>query len=414
MKYRIISIRRAPAKARRSIIPKRKKTPLLPCPLPSLPIEVAELFAFGVFYDPYSSHTPYSASAKVRFAPSLFSKAIDFAHAFSLGIRAKILEMRLKRSLRPSFLPALFGAFCGALAVAFLSLGFVIYSLFIKDYFGAYENFAVPSFVGMQYSAESDSFDSKYYDLHVSYKHSKEIPEGYVISQTPAEGVTRRVYELGEPCDIFLVISLGKKTFTMNDYSSYNLRDAMLELKNQAIKVNVNRVYSSKAESGKIISTSPAVGESFSEEDTVTLTVSLGPEKIYVTVPNIYSLTEARAEDILRASGLRVGSVSYIQSERPAGTVISQSHTFGTELEKDSEVSFTVSAGIKYNEKKMPDLYGLSIEQAKQKLAEYGLVVGNVYGVANGAPKGTVISQSVLPETPIKSGIISIDIYVSS
>ena len=386
----------------------------MPCATSRLPIDTAELFSFGIFYDPYSSYSPKSARVGRTLAPSLFSKAIAFVRDFSLAIQARILALRLKRSSRPSLLPAIFGSFCGALAVALLSLGFVIYSLFIKDYFGSYQNVTVPSFAGMQYSADSESLDPTYYTVHVSYKHSKQHPQGYVISQTPSEGVTRRVYNNGEPCDIFLVVSLGEKIFTMNDYSAYELRDAMLELKNQAAKVSVNQVYSSNIEQGRIISTSPAAGESFSEEDTVILTVSLGPEKIYVTVPNIHSLTEARAEEILRAAGLRVGSVSYIQSERPAGTVISQSHTFGTAVEKDTEISFAVSAGIKHTEKKMPDLYGLSIDEARSKLAEYGLVLGNIYGVANGAPKGTVISQSILPETPINSGINSIDIYVSS
>ena len=69
---------------------------------------------------------------------------------------------------------------------------------------------------------------------------------------------------------------------------------------------------------------------------------------------------------------------------------------------------------LKYNEKKMPDLYGLSIEQAKSKLAEYGLVVGNIYSVSGSTSKGTVIAQSVLPESTINSSITSIDIYVSS
>ena len=414
MKYRIKSSRRTPSESKHLLPIKRIKRSLRLCPPTRLPIDAADLFGFGIFYDPYSSYAPRSARVKMRSRPSFFSRAIAYANTLSFRLRVKILALALKRKARPSLLPAIFGSLCAALAVAFLSLGFVIYSLFIKDYFGAYENVVVPSFVGIPYSENSVPIDSEYYKLHISYKHSKELPEGYVISQTPSEGVMRRVYENGDPCDIFLVISLGEKLFTMNDYSSFELRDAMLELKNEAIRISVKHLYSSEIEQGKIISTSPSVGESFSEEDTVTLTVSLGPEKIYVTVPNLYALTETRAEEVLRAAGLRVGKVSYIQSERPVGSVISQSHSFGTTAEKDTEISFAVSAGIKYNEKKMPDLYGLSIDEARNKLAEYGLVIGNVYGVANGAPKGTVISQSLLPQTPITSGIISIDIYVSS
>ena len=414
MKYRILSSRKAPSIIRRIPRLKVRKTSLIASSSAHFPIDTAELFGFGIFYDPYSLQTLRVKYPRRKWIPSLFSMATAFAHTFLLRIQSKILALKLRKKVRPSLLPAIFGSLCGALAVALLSLGFVVYSLFIKDYFGAYENVVIPSFVGAPYSADSDKLDSKYYNVHVSYKHDKTLPEGYVISQSPSNGVTRRVYDNEDPCDIFLVISLGKKIFTMNDYSSIELRDALLELKNESIKVSVKQEHSPNVAQGKIISTSPTVGESFSADDTVTITVSLGPEKVYVTVPNIYSLTEARAEDILRTAGLRVGKVSYIQSEYPAGTVISQSHSFGSAVEKNTEISFSVSAGIKYNEKKMPDLYGLSIEQAKSKLAEYGLVIGNIYGVANGAPKGSVISQSILPETPINSGMSSIDIYVSS
>lgn len=414
MKYRIISSSRLLSRKQSISALEQKKTLLLKDNFVSLPIAPADLFSFGIFYDPYSSQTICLKHVRKKRQLPLFSKVLCTVYELVYKLHTKILARIAKRKMRPSLLPAIFGALCGALAVSLLSFGVVIYSLFIKDYFRAYESVIIPKFVGYSYSADSDPSYSGYYNIHLTYEHSKDIPKGYVISQTPTEGVVRRIYDRNEPCDIYLVVSLGEKTFTMNDYYASELREAMLDLKKEAIKLSVKHIYSSEIGKGKIVSTSPSAGETFSGEDIVTITVSLGPEKIYVTIPNIYSLTEARAEEVLRVAGLSVGSVSYISSEKPAGTVISQSLSFGDTVEKGSAISFVVSAGIKYQGKKMPDLYGLSIDDARSKLAEYGLVLGNIYGVANGAPKGTVISQSVLPDAPINSGLTSIDIYVSS
>ena len=62
----------------------------------------------------------------------------------------------------------------------------------------------------------------------------------------------------------------------------------------------------------------------------------------------------------------------------------------------------------------MPDLYGLSIDEAKARLSSVGLVCGNVYAVSSGAAGGTVVAQSIVAGAPIPAGTVSVDIYVSS
>ena len=109
-----------------------------------------------------------------------------------------------------------------------------------------------------------------------------------------------------------------------------------------------------------------------------------------------------------------MGDVSYVQSQLPAGTVIAQSITAHSSLKEGSYVSFSVSAGIHFNEKKVPDLYGLTIDEARERLAEAGLVCGRIFAVENGSPAGIVIAQSPTADTPIGSGLTSVDLYVSS
>ncbi|MBQ7384870.1 MAG: PASTA domain-containing protein [Clostridia bacterium] len=392
----------------------------------ALPTEDSELFGFGYFYEPLSepekSLVPLSprkkkrrvfrriAKALVRGASTLFGAILGTILKTLARIRKKIEQ----KKEHPHLLPALGGALCAALVIAALSAGVVIYKLFVEDYFGSYYTVAVPDFVGAVYPDTDIFSETEYCNITVSYEYDSEKPEGTVISQMPPAGVQRRVYSNRSLCNVNLVVSLGERTFTMNDYADHTLREAILELKKEAVRFSVVREYSNTVGEGRIISTSPDVGEIFSCEQTVTLRVSMGREIIYVSVPELYGMTESRAEAVLRASGLTTGSISYAVSEEPRGTVISQSITPYSSVREGEAVSFTVSAGVAYNEKLGPDLDGLTVEEARSRLAEYGLVCGNIYAVANGAPSGTVIAQSPIPETPITSGLVSVDIYVSS
>ena len=85
-----------------------------------------------------------------------------------------------------------------------------------------------------------------------------------------------------------------------------------------------------------------------------------------------------------------------------------------TSAELGTAVSFTVSAGYQFNERKVPDLYGLTLSEATQKLAECGLIPGNVYAVASSEPSGTVVAQSPKAGTAITSAVTTVEIYISA
>jgi serine/threonine-protein kinase len=125
-------------------------------------------------------------------------------------------------------------------------------------------------------------------------------------------------------------------------------------------------------------------------------------------------LTEVRARGSLAAIGFEVGEIKYAASESPSGTVIAQSASAYSLLEIGARVDLTVSAGPAFSQKKVPQLYGLTVDEARLRLAEVGLVCGRIYSVQSGSGVATVVSQSIAAGTPITSGTVSIDIYVSS
>jgi len=135
----------------------------------------------------------------------------------------------------------------------------------------------------------------------------------------------------------------------------------------------------------------------------VALVVSAGLQP--VAVPDITSETLADATKELRGRNLRVTVAERDQSEQvPANVVMSQSPGAGTNVDPDSMVSVTVSAGPP--QLRVPDVGGRSVSDATAALQAAGLRTGVEYVVdANaGATPGSVVKQDPAPDTQSKKG----------
>lgn len=412
MKYRIVSIRKTKRKTSSEIIPFRENTAIEIKMGEDLPSSYGELFGFGIFSEvgsdkPRKKKTVFRGKAKKCL--SAFGEAF---RRIRLELRNRIMAARKKRMNRPSKLPMLSGALCASILIALISGSFVIYRIFFPDTFKSFYTVTIPDLVGTEYSEGTQL--PEHCAAETKYVYSSEIKKGVIITQTPSAGVVRRVYKDDAPCPITLTISLGERTFVMEDLTSLSQRDALLILKNNSLRFSLRTAYSDDAEKNTVISTDPPAGVEFTSEDTVILTVSLGPKIKYCTVPNIVGMSESLAISKLKGAGLSVGKIEYIASDTPLGTVISQSEEAYFSLPQQSAVSFTVSAGNRFQQRLMPDLFGLRLSEAKEKLSRVGLVCGHIFAVANGAPSGVVVSQSVPPNTPIVGGMTSVDLYVSS
>ncbi len=119
-----------------------------------------------------------------------------------------------------------------------------------------------------------------------------------------------------------------------------------------------------------------------------------------VTVPNVVGKPVEVAQTTLKKLDLKV-SVDEIESEDiPAGEVISQTPVAGTNVKAKRIIHLTVSKGG--SAMLIPDLKGLTLEQAKERLDKMGLSLG---AVENGndpdKPSDVIISQS--PESGSKA-----------
>lgn len=158
----------------------------------------------------------------------------------------------------------------------------------------------------------------------------------------------------------------------------------------------VKHAYSDTVERGKVISTDPGVGDRIRKNDSVSLTVSDGPDT--VKLPDVSGYRLDRARKLLEDDGLEPGMVTEAFSGEVAkGFVISSKPRPGTTVRAGSAVALVVSKGSPID---VPDVTGDDLEDAKAELAEAGLKVK----VADERVNSEYDSGQVARQTPDAGG----------
>ncbi|GFP29447.1 protein kinase domain-containing protein, partial [Candidatus Hakubella thermalkaliphila] len=154
---------------------------------------------------------------------------------------------------------------------------------------------------------------------------------------------------------------------------------------------------------GHIIDQDPLAGARARKGDAVNVTISLGVET--TKIPTLIGLTIDEAKEELRKAELQLGSVSHAPSSSvAAGKIMRQSVDPGITVSKRSPIDVVVSQGVP--KVIMPDVVGLSFEDAAAILDQYGLKYSREDRVDDGAPAGEIISQSSDPGTEVEKGTI--------
>ncbi|MFF4752795.1 Stk1 family PASTA domain-containing Ser/Thr kinase [Streptomyces sp. NPDC002514] len=133
----------------------------------------------------------------------------------------------------------------------------------------------------------------------------------------------------------------------------------------------VEHAYSDTVRRGTVISTDPEAGARIRNNDSVTLTVSDGPET--VKVPELAGRGLADAKALLKEGGLEPGMVTRAFSDSvPKDSVIGTDPAPGTERRAGSAITLTVSKGSPID---VPDVTGDDLDSARERLEEAGLKV---------------------------------------
>jgi serine/threonine-protein kinase len=113
-----------------------------------------------------------------------------------------------------------------------------------------------------------------------------------------------------------------------------------------------------------------------------------------VRVPKVVGKQQATAQRALAGAGLR-SRVTYVASEKPQGTVLSQSPTAGTTVKRGSRVALKVSTGPSTpQETAVPDVTGEDEGTATSDLESAGFQVQVVdQQTADASQDGIVLDQ---------------------
>jgi len=176
------------------------------------------------------------------------------------------------------------------------------------------ERYDIPQLKGMSLTEATVAL----HKLHLkvgskSEKFDEKVPDGDVVGAKVRVGTpVKRNFVV----DLF--ISKGREPLRVVNYEGKTEDEATKGLGSAGFKVSVQRSFSDSTKKGRVISQNPNSGTKF-KNDTITITVSKGPE--FVKVPNVKGKKKNEAQKILQKAGFKVqplGSGNFdVRSQSP-------------------------------------------------------------------------------------------------
>jgi eukaryotic-like serine/threonine-protein kinase len=230
----------------------------------------------------------------------------------------------------------------------------------------------VPEVTGSQLSVavallQQDGFSAKITRVN------REAPVDEVLEQDPLAGETSLdcsflTFFCSKP-KVVLTVSQGPGSGTVPSTSGLSADEASEELEAAGFVADLQQVSSESVEEGLVVNSDPKGGTTTTRGSTVTIFVSKGPKE--AKVPVLVGTQRRVAVQQIRGRGL-VPSVSEEESSSPAGEVIGQSPSAGSEVPLGSTVSIVVAKGVE--EAKVPNVIGKLRSEAVRAMRDAGLV----------------------------------------
>ena len=193
---------------------------------------------------------------------------------------------------------------------------------------------------------------------------NEETEEGFVFRQDPEFG---EKVDAGSQVDIY--VSTGPPTAEVPDVDGQTRDDAVAALARAGFEANVVPIFSDKQEN-TVTAQSPAAGEVVEVGTRVRINVSQGAEPL--TIPSVTGQPFEDAASVLEGAGFRVARRE-VDDDAPPGTVVDQQPAGGGPAPRNTTVTLSVSRGP--TESQVPNVDGLSEEDARTTIEEAGFVV---------------------------------------
>jgi serine/threonine-protein kinase len=164
-------------------------------------------------------------------------------------------------------------------------------------------------------------------------EHDEKVAEGLVLRTDPGRNV-----EVERGAALTLVPSLGPKRVLVPNVEGMSEPEARTAIGKAGLDVNrVARQANQEIERGKVIRTSPDVGEKVKENSKVNLYVSAG-----LVMPDVGGMPKDEAANYLGTQGFQV-QVNEVDDKAEPCTVIAQAPKAKAEVDKGAQAMITVS-----------------------------------------------------------------------
>ncbi len=245
----------------------------------------------------------------------------------------------------------------------------------------------VPPLLAKTQTQARERLDQAGLDLgRVKRSYSDTVKRGTVIASDPEAGA--RIRDHGA---VDLTLSLGPETVKVPDLQGTPLGKAESRLKDAGLEPGmVTKEFDEDVPKGAVIATDPESGTTRKAGSAIALVVSRGR---VVDVPDVTGESEEDAIADLQDVGLKAEiSTERKYSDEDRGSVAEQSPVEGKRLGEGDTVTLTISKGPVMVE--VPDVVGMSVDDAHQKLEDRGFDVEDDRGLL-GIFGDTVKKQSV-------------------
>ncbi|SIR98806.1 Stk1 family PASTA domain-containing Ser/Thr kinase [Williamsia sterculiae] len=231
------------------------------------------------------------------------------------------------------------------------------------------------------------------------------VPEGRPTRTAPTAGV-----RIPKGSKVALYVSSGPQRIQLPPLDGKTPQEAIAQLRQLGFTSTptTQNVVSTDAQNGKVVSSQPQAGTNARVTDPITLQVGTGPKQ--VDIPSLVGLSQSAASAELDDFGLKVGTVSQVDSEQSAGTVLSQSPTSGTQVDDGTSVDITVSRG---NIFRVPDLTGKTSAQARTALTGAGWKNTTLTETKRNVPLGSPDDNRVLSQSPAAGSAVRNDTTIT-
>jgi serine/threonine-protein kinase len=237
------------------------------------------------------------------------------------------------------------------------------------------EDALVPDVIGLPEAEAKKMIE----DLGLTYfyiddENHDTIPAGSVIKTFPSEG------EKAPNGEVRVRLSKGPTKNTVPSVLDYDAEQAKIILQTLNFEMVISdKQYSETVPKNFVISQTPTPDTEAEKGAKVNVVISLGPEVVFSSVPDLKGKTLQEAEALLTAAKLKLGNKTPIPTNDPnlADKVAEQNIASKTKVEEGAVIDIKYYVLEEDKSVIVPSLMGKTIEEAEATLAEFNLKIGN-------------------------------------